>query len=376
MDYGYTQICEDRLWELSTNDEDTEKKVLDFLSDCSRTATFGARLKRFIAQECNVSEDQASQYLKECCRREGIEINANTIKNWFSVAGPKKGGRSRELMLRVAFALRLNVAQTNLLFQKVYLDRGLYPRRFEEYTAEFCLKKGLGWADWQSILKQYPCSTEQNDQTVYTRVLQKELDNIENLAELSEYLQKYSHNFSIQNKSARAVLDDLLRKVKGNSAGTGEVDQEIAESDNLQELLRGRPHDTNEAMVQVITNRRPEAKDNGKNARAILAGSILPHEIRTNFPEAAVFSKRHLSYEELRKMIVLLGSYYLWRQEARSGKLLDLDQYVSEMDDRLSEAGLAPLYYGNPFDWMFLFSAKEDNHLDCFRGILAEALDT
>lgn len=171
MENNYTQICENKSWSLNGDEEDIGKKVLQFLQECSETATFGARLKRFIAKECGVSEDSVPQYLKGRLQAEEIDMNSNTLRNWFSKAGPKKGDHSRDLMLRVAFALRLNVEQTNLLFQKVYLDRGLYPRRFEEYAAEFCLREGLGWTVWQSLLKQYPSAEEENEQTVYTRVL-------------------------------------------------------------------------------------------------------------------------------------------------------------------------------------------------------------
>ena len=379
MENNYTQICEDKSWSLNGNEEDIGEKVLQFLRECSETATFGARLKRFIAKECGVSEDRAPQYLKGRFQTEEIDINSNTVRNWFSKAGPKKGDHSRDLMLRVAFALHLNVEQTNRLFQKVYLDRGLYPRRFEEYAAEFCLREGLGWTDWQSLLKKYPSAEETNEQTIYTQVMQQDLDEIKTPGELAEYWKKHSYNFTIRNKSASEVLQDLIQKVKGNKEKNGEIDWEIEErsdeGDIWFEILKGRPHDTNEVMVQMITGLTPETQNKGKKSRSILKGTCLPREIQTNFPEASVFSKKDPSYEELRKMIILLGFYYLWRMAARTRKTLELDVYIQEMNDRLNEVGLPPLYYGNPFDWLFLFSAKEEDPLECFREVLAEAME-
>ena len=379
MENNYTQICENKSWSLNGNEEDIGEKVLQFLRECSETATFGARLKRFIAKECGVSEDRAPQYLKGRFQTEEIDINSNTVRNWFSKAGPKKGDHSRDLMLRVAFALHLNVEQTNRLFQKVYLDRGLYPRRFEEYAAEFCLREGLGWTDWQSLLKKYPSAEETNEQTIYTQVMQQDLDEIKTPGELAEYWKKHSYNFTIRNKSASEVLQDLIQKVKGNKEKNGVIDWEIEErsdeGDIWFEILKGRPHDTNEVMVQMITGLTPETQNKGKKSRSILKGTCLPREIQTNFPEASVFSKKDPSYEELRKMIILLGFYYLWRMAARTRKTLELDVYIQEMNDRLNEAGLPPLYYGNPFDWLFLFSAKEEDPLECFREVLAEAME-
>ena len=63
MENNYTQICEDKSWSLNGGEEDIGKKVLQFLRECSETATFGARLKRFIAKECGVSEDSVHSYL-------------------------------------------------------------------------------------------------------------------------------------------------------------------------------------------------------------------------------------------------------------------------------------------------------------------------
>ena len=45
------------------------------------------------------------------------------------------------------------------------------------------------------------------------------------------------------------------------------------------------------------------------------------------------------------------------------------------MNAVLNECGFSELYMGNPFDWMFLYCTLEDNPLDTFRGLLAEALE-
>ena len=56
-------------------------------------------------------------------------------------------------------------------------------------------------------------------------------------------------------------------------------------------------------------------------------------------------------------------------------RFIDLDDYIAEMNAVLNECGFSELYMGNPFDWMFLYCTLEDNPLDTFRGLLAEALD-
>ena len=50
------------------------------------------------------------------------------------------------------------------------------------------------------------------------------------------------------------------------------------------------------------------------------------------------------------------------------GKLSEI--YRDEADVLLEECGYEPLYAGNPFDWVFLFSAGHENPLETFRNIL------
>lgn len=375
MDSNYTQICEEALWNLYM-EESSSEDVLHFLKDASEMAPFGQRLARFISAECGVEQAQAPSCLKERCKEAGIPLNSNTVKNWFSKAGPKKGDHSRDNMLKIAFALGLNPEQTNRLFHKVYLDRGLDPRRPEETAAAFCLRQGQGWTEFQQLVQQLlPAEESPAEHTVLTTLLQKDLDEIQTAEQLRQYVRLHPHNFQIRSRSAENKLKELLTAVKGNKQKTGEVDKELAErarDDSLLEILRGHPQSSIETMVRVITDAAPTQP--GK--RAILSGSTLPQEIHTNFPEPAVFSKKNPSYEELRKMIVLLASYRLWRQALRNKTTLDFDDYTAAINDQLGDIGMAPLYCGNPFDWLFLFSAIQDNPLDCLRTILRESLDT
>ena len=51
------------------------------------------------------------------------------------------------------------------------------------------------------------------------------------------------------------------------------------------------------------------------------------------------------------------------------------DDYISQLDALLSETNLPLLYYGNPFDWLFMYCTATAQPLDTFQGILAEVLE-
>ena len=84
-------------------------------------------------------------------------------------------------------------------------------------------------------------------------------------------------------------------------------------------------------------------------------------------------SKKDPTYEELRKLIILLASYNFWYQ--LQDKNADIEDYIEEMNGYPDESGFPLMYYGNPYDWLFLYCALADNPLETFRGILAEVLD-
>jgi len=53
----------------------------------------------------------------------------------------------------------------------------------------------------------------------------------------------------------------------------------------------------------------------------------------------------------------------------------DDESFVTEMNSILYSCGYGPLYYGNPYDWLFLFCSScklnGTSPLEVFRGILA-----
>ena len=100
----------------------------------------------------------------------------------------------------------------------------------------------------------------------------------------------------------------------------------------------------------------------------------MPKEIKNRFPEAATLSKKEPTYEELRKLIILLFSYVYWYKIQKSDTAPMIDDYISEVNVYLTDSGLSPIYYGNPYDWLFLYCSLADRPLDTFRGLLAEVL--
>ena len=105
-----------------------------------------------------------------------------------------------------------------------------------------------------------------------------------------------------------------------------------------------------------------------KNAR-------LPKEIKNRFPEATSFAEKEPTYESIRKMIILLFSYTFWYQVQWKNVQIDIDDYTEQLNALLNECGMSLLYYGNPFDWLFLYCTVSERPLDTFRDMIDLILD-
>ena len=88
-----------------------------------------------------------------------------------------------------------------------------------------------------------------------------------------------------------------------------------------------------------------------------------------------------MSYERVRKWLVLLTFYTFWARKAvdagtYEAQPSDADRCISHMNQVLMDAGYPELYVGNPYDWIFFYATKSDEPLTTFRYIWNELLTT
>lgn len=87
----------------------------------------------------------------------------------------------------------------------------------------------------------------------------------------------------------------------------------------------------------------------------------------------------HVSYERIRKWLVLLTFYTYWAKKAIEKNSYeaepdDADRCIACVNQHLVDAGYPELYIGNPYDWIFFYAAKREEPLFVFRYIWNELL--
>ena len=191
------------------------------------------------------------------------------------------------------------------------------------------------------------------------------LDALREDLELIDFLQRHQHNLTKQNVTAKQQLKKLL--LKANSFAQKELG-----STAMEEQFKGSDRSSNSFTYEMIIGVSPSGE---KGTISLFKHAALPKEIRNRFPEAASFSRKNPTYEELRKMIILLNSYIFWYQIQQQQCQFDLEDYIAEMNAMMTECGFSELYMGNPYDWMFMYCTLNERPLDVFRGLMLEVLE-
>lgn len=391
----YTMNMFDYAHDIARSDDliDNYGELIDFLNS-PNFRSFGESLEMLIRSKmpsnCQLTPQK---YLERCCKEKNIHIAAkSTFRNWFvDSMRPDKGSASRAKMFALSFALDLNTDETKKLFHEVFLDRAYNPRNYHELIYYYCLKNKKTFAHAQNLISLVSLSHEANDKTVYTAAISQDIDNINEDLELIEYIESHPHNFSINNKSAYSEYQKQWEKARLTvDKELGFPNRKTTEEPRMRnDWDSGRTasfyhKDINSAAFdyEIITG-QSITKTSANGTRPLsFKNAELPKEIKNNFPACPTVDE-NVPYEQLRKMIILLFSYTFWynvqtymlKHPTLTGEDTEFFyDYRDQLDALLETTGYPPLYFGNPFDWLFLACAHMDYPLDAFREILNTVL--
>lgn len=311
------------------------------------------------------------------------------IREWF-------GGQpvKRDTVFQICFAFGLDGGDTDEFFRRIYTrERSFDCHKLQEAIYYFCLNNGFTWADALDIQSQLPLvGNRVGGETVYTGSIIEELNGLTTKEELIAYLTENMDKFSDDNVTAF----DTIRRLWKQAAGPGGLlmqereqlpsildDAATGEKSRLRAGNTGvRPWDAYLAILQLD---KDEVKrlEGERSVRPIL--KYLHADVQDSFPDRQGIHKilhgERISYERVRKWLVLLTFYTFWAQKAvKTGSYEaapgDANRCLTGMNQHLMEAGYPELYVGNPYDWIFFFAAKSDEPLYVFRFIWNELLAT
>ena len=293
----------------------------------------------------------------------------------------------RTTAFQICFAFGLDGAETDEFFRRVLIgERSFDCHRLDEAVWYFCLNHGFSWAEAEDILERLPEVDERVAVNVYTGSIIADLNGIETIEELEGYLSDNINQFIGGNVTASSAVrrlwdeavrpDGLLMREYARFAPPQE-----GESPALRADGRGmRTWDAYLAILQ-LDRRRVSRLPTDRSIRPILSG--LHAAARDAFPDRQgidmILRGDKVSYERVRKWLVLLTFYTFWASRALErgdyqARERDGERFVALMDQHLIEAGYPELFIGNPYDWIFLYAAADREPLSVFREIFKSLL--
>lgn len=377
---NYTEDRESSLFKMLDYDieEEDYSEIINILNEEFRS--MGEGIVDIINAKYNLSLDNPIGFIKNKCAENGVPIedigSPNKLRDWFykNSARPKKSDSSRKSVFALAFALKLTIEETKDLFHKVYLDRAFNHRKYNELIYYYCLDRGLSYNHAEHLISMVEISDDNSsDKTMLTQSIFSTISTTSSDESLLSFIKSHPHNFSINCISAKNKMIELKQKAM-KTLNKYSVRFYNSDSEDYKYISKK----SESFLYDIITNHYYTGEKKQGTTTISFKSSAFPKEIKNNFPQVKSFSENNNSYEELRKVIILLFSFCFWLEKSENASL-DIDDFESDLENHLSEANMPPLYYGNPYDWLFLYctlKGDDGDSLDIFQGIISYVLDT
>lgn len=396
----YTSFFEDKSISISDEDdyvEELKRVVGDFRS-------FDEAIDSFISEhgyDGNIKDvDAKVAFISAKCKAAGVPVPRN-LKKWY--IEHKRIERNSAIPFHICFALELSVEEVNDFLRRICLSRGFDCHSIEEVVYFYAFKNNLKYDVVQDILSKVPAVKPDKlsyDNLLYTELIVEEIDEIESVEELVQYLNDNEDKFGYNNATAYETIKTIWSKISGNKENPGEAAKEkklmyeaFNKEDEAQEHYetekgrkeRKRMDDSIwEIYLQILGLSGTYSADFYKNRslKTMLKGNELLHPLaEDSFPDrdglVKVLNGEHVSYERVRKLLILLNfyRYYVSRAIAKHSYEVDddeADRCIATIDANLDASGYPALYPGNPYDFLILMAIRSLQPLNTFRKYMQE----
>ncbi len=393
---NYTSFLEDMTYDIFEEE--------DYLEELKKAAelfrTFDKALDTFIANHGYggdlSSVDEKVAFITCKLTAAGVPVPRN-IKKWYS----EHKRIERKTAFQLCFAFELQIDEVNDFLRRVCLTRGFDCHSVEEVVYFFALKKGLSYTDATKVLAQVTIVKPEKitkEDIIYTEFIAEEIDDIDTAEELILYLNenvdKFGYNNATSYEIIRSIWNDIskedgiaLREKKLLYVAFDKdiSDEQVEEDTDKKRKERKRMDDSLwEIYLQILglSGNYADGIYRARSIKSILKDNKLLHPLaEDSFPDRDGLNKilngEHVSYERVRKLLILLVFYKFWANKALGSNHYeagygDADRCISSINDNLVDAGYPMLYPGNPYDFIIYVSVNADNPLMTFRDYMQE----
>lgn len=385
--------------------------IIDYMNKAENFRTFDEGLTEFIKKHGYVEEDglsrekcieQRTDFLYKRMKEKNISISKSTLEGYFSgERRPEVVQKGRQNVFKLCFALDLDVDETTKFFNKIYFDRTFNVKNINELVYYFCIKNKKSFNYAEDLIKKVKKllsedTTETSNKLIYTNSMREEADVFTTEEELIRYVLDNKNAFERYNVTATKEFNQLLSRIQGKQEDKEVLDRLKKSRTNrehedlkkcglvVQDLFKNNLFESTKNMdiasvdfmlYIIYDSYRPVGKKSTKDTYSFSKNAKLLKIIKDNFPSreriSKIQNKPNFSSDGFRKALILLEFYAFCFDAQYSEEEIDFFwDFIDQMNDILDSCGMAELYIGNPYDWLFLYCAKCDHPLDVFRSII------
>ena len=313
------------------------------------------------------------------------------LEKWYSEGQPVR----RETVFQLCFAFGLDGSDTDEFFRRVYTrERSFDCHRVQEAVYYFCLNNGLSYAVAQDIYRQLPQPPKQarpGQTAIYTSSIIAELNRLDTREALIRYLAENIAQFSRHNVTAYAVIERLWREIAGKDGLLArEYRRFHVAGDDVATGARAKRHFDGEgfkawdAYLAIFQLDKAQVANLKLDRNIRPAIELLHADAQDSFPDRqgieAILAGKNVSYERVRKLLILLEFYVFWARKRLEAGTCDAGEqdgarFIATVNQYMIEAGYPELYVGNPYDWIFFYVSHDREPLITFREIWQSLLD-
>lgn len=323
------------------------------------------------------SLDDIRNYIKNAYDKAGVRgdkkkgefsYNPSLLKKWVNGAVLP----SQKETLRISLCLGMSVSEAAEFIFKSSLCKPFNFKDIYDSVAYFCLNNGKSFADSQRIIseienadvkcEEYP----END----TLIIGERVKTFSSETELIQYLATNKAGFTVQNQTAFATLNDLVK----TSVELAEWDRKENYTDtHISAIESGKDIP---AILNVILGYEARAKINGVEVyKKKIDKSNFPGLVSSAFPQPQqlqdYLNQKSSSTEGIRKAIILFAFYNLFTKFKKDGKKIQgFDVYADTIDEILAKSGYIQMYWKHPYDWMFGYCAGAEDPVEELRDLI------
>lgn len=371
----YTKKMESLARSIDTdNDDDYTEKLIEAVTFFRR---FDEVMDDFISEYGYVGDkldiEEKTVFIRDKFKAANIKPPRG-IREWFSEHKTIERGSAFQL----AFAFGLGVDETYELFKKICIGRCFDCHTVSEAVYYYCMNNGLSYADAEEVITKIPKDIKgkiTSGEVLYTGNIIKELHQIKSKDELVDYLTRNATEFGYNNTAATKYIQKLWHEIAGEN-GLAYRDEMLKPNSSVWDIylhILGLDEQKKSDIAKLNIDRslKPILKDN--KLLHPLAAASFPDREGIN----RILNGEHLSYERVRKLLILLLFYRFWeRQHTEENRYFaeaeEKKRCIADINGYLIEVGYPELYCGNPYDWIFIWAIQSDDPLCEFQFFINE----